>query len=254
MEYVPGQLGGGDGLPRRADGPRARDRHPDPGRVRPARRAPLGRGPPRREAGEPPRRRGRRDEARRLRHGARARRRPGSPPRTSGSERRTTPRPEIWRGEAASPASDVYSLGATYFHLLTARPPFPDHDVASVEQAHLRAAIPDPRELVPSAPHVLLPRSSQRALAKSPRERARLGAGAPLGSAARPAGPRLGAARRAAPAPDAGARSPSRRPRRCRRRRASRSRAARLRPAAVLRGEAAAFSYLAEPLAAARGA
>jgi hypothetical protein len=78
--------------------------------------------------------------------------------------------PEIWRGEAASPASDLYSLGATYFHLLTARPPYPDHDIAGVEQAHLRQAIPDPRELVPNLPASCVA-LVQRALAKTPRER-----------------------------------------------------------------------------------
>jgi hypothetical protein len=78
--------------------------------------------------------------------------------------------PEIWRGEAASAASDIYSLGATFFHLLTARPPFPGPDVASVEHAHLRAPIPDPRELVPSLP-ASCAALVQRALAKAPRER-----------------------------------------------------------------------------------
>jgi type II secretory pathway predicted ATPase ExeA len=78
--------------------------------------------------------------------------------------------PEIWRGEAASPASDIYSLGATYFHLLTGRPPFPHHDVASVEQAHLRTRAPDPRTLVPALP-ASCAALVQRALAKSPRER-----------------------------------------------------------------------------------
>ncbi len=78
--------------------------------------------------------------------------------------------PEIWRGEAASPASDIYSLGATYFHLLTARPPYPGHDVASVEQAHLRAQVPDPRDVVPGLP-ASCAALVQRALAKAPRER-----------------------------------------------------------------------------------
>jgi hypothetical protein len=78
--------------------------------------------------------------------------------------------PEVWRGEAATPASDIYSLGATYFHLLTGRPPYPGREVAAVEQAHLRAAIPDARALVPGLPPgcaALI----QRALAKAPRER-----------------------------------------------------------------------------------
>ncbi|GEJ56705.1 serine/threonine-protein kinase [Anaeromyxobacter diazotrophicus] len=78
--------------------------------------------------------------------------------------------PEIWRGEAATPASDLYSLGATYFQLLTGRPPYPAHDVAAVEQAHLGAAVPDPRELVPGLPAACAA-LAMRALAKSPRER-----------------------------------------------------------------------------------
>ena len=78
--------------------------------------------------------------------------------------------PEIWRGEAASAASDIYSLGATYFHLLTARPPFPGHDIPAVEQAHLKAPIPDPRELVPDLP-ASCAALVQRALAKAPRDR-----------------------------------------------------------------------------------
>jgi hypothetical protein len=78
--------------------------------------------------------------------------------------------PEIWRGEAATPASDLYSLGATYFHLLTGRPPFPAHAVAAVEQAHLRAPIPDPRELVPGLP-ASCAALVRKALAKHPGER-----------------------------------------------------------------------------------
>jgi hypothetical protein len=78
--------------------------------------------------------------------------------------------PEIWRGEAATASCDIYSLGATYFQLLTGRPPFPAADVAGVEQAHLRAPVPDPRELVPTLP-ASCAALVKRALAKSPRDR-----------------------------------------------------------------------------------
>src|SRR5512145_2477533 len=78
--------------------------------------------------------------------------------------------PEIWTGAKASAASDIYSLGATYYHLLTGRPPYPGPSVADVEQAHLRAPIPDPRALVPSLPPSCAALLA-RALAKDPAER-----------------------------------------------------------------------------------
>ena len=78
--------------------------------------------------------------------------------------------PEIWRGEAATPASDIYSLGATYFQLLTGTPPYPGNDVAAIEQAHLRAPVPDPRDRVPAVP-ASCAALVKKALSKSPRER-----------------------------------------------------------------------------------
>jgi len=78
--------------------------------------------------------------------------------------------PEIWRGEPASPASDLYSLGATYFHLLTGRPPYPGPDGPAVEQGHLRAAVPDPRALRPQLPAACAA-LVMRALAKAPGDR-----------------------------------------------------------------------------------
>ncbi len=78
--------------------------------------------------------------------------------------------PEIWRGEPATAASDIYSLGATYYHLLTASPPYPGNDIAAVEQAHLRAAVPDVRARAPSLP-AACDALIQRALAKAPRDR-----------------------------------------------------------------------------------
>jgi serine/threonine protein kinase len=78
--------------------------------------------------------------------------------------------PEIWTGGKASATSDIYALGATYFHLLTRRPPYPGATIAAVEQAHLGAAVPDPRELVPALPASCAALVA-KALAKDPRER-----------------------------------------------------------------------------------
>ncbi|MCM2334504.1 MAG: serine/threonine protein kinase, partial [Anaeromyxobacteraceae bacterium] len=91
--------------------------------------------------------------------------------RTGGAQVRAgTPfytAPEIWRGGGASAASDIYSLGATYFHLLTGRPPYQGADVAAVERGHLEAAVPDPRALAPGLP-TSCAELVRRTLAKAP--------------------------------------------------------------------------------------
>jgi len=78
--------------------------------------------------------------------------------------------PELWRGEPASHATDVYALGATYFYLLTGRRPFEGADLDTVREAHLHFAIPDVASFVPNAPpgcgHIV-----RRCLAKSARDR-----------------------------------------------------------------------------------
>jgi len=78
--------------------------------------------------------------------------------------------PEIWRGAVANGASDIYALGATYFHLLTGRPPFVGADLAAVERAHLSDPLPDPRDLVPGLPASCAALVT-RSLAKNPAER-----------------------------------------------------------------------------------
>jgi serine/threonine protein kinase/type II secretory pathway predicted ATPase ExeA len=78
--------------------------------------------------------------------------------------------PEVWHGQPAGPSVDLYSLGATWFHLLTGKPPFPGRDSDTVRRGHLGAQVPDPRELVPTipAPCAALVREL---LAKTPQER-----------------------------------------------------------------------------------
>jgi serine/threonine protein kinase len=46
--------------------------------------------------------------------------------------------------------TDMYALGATMFHLLTGRVPYPGNAPAIIMTGHLTQAVPDPGELVPS--------------------------------------------------------------------------------------------------------
>ncbi|MGH7336403.1 MAG: serine/threonine-protein kinase, partial [Myxococcota bacterium] len=63
--------------------------------------------------------------------------------------------PEQVLGQPAGPASDVFSLGATFFELLTGRRPFPGGDLASIAGAILRDTPPPPSHLRPDLPRRL---------------------------------------------------------------------------------------------------
>ncbi len=75
--------------------------------------------------------------------------------------------PEQIRGHPPTPATDIYSFGATAFHLATGRPPFHKGDVI---QAHLEKPAPDPLTLVPDLDPGL-GRIIQRCLEKEPHKR-----------------------------------------------------------------------------------
>ena len=78
--------------------------------------------------------------------------------------------PEIWRGEPATIATDLYALGATYYYLLTGRPPLDGSTIAGLSAAHQRQEVVAPPEL---AAEVTAPcmRLVRRCMAKSPAER-----------------------------------------------------------------------------------
>ncbi len=79
--------------------------------------------------------------------------------------------PEQCQAQAVDARSDIYSLGATYYSLLTGRLPF-DHLSGAVQVmlAHCNENIPDPRAVDPTIPSVCSTIVS-RAMAKNPVDR-----------------------------------------------------------------------------------
>lgn len=78
--------------------------------------------------------------------------------------------PEIVRRQEPDPRSDIYSLAATLFHMLTSKPPYTGTDVKDLLKKHLSAPIPDPRSLRPDVPEELA-LFVMKGLAKEPADR-----------------------------------------------------------------------------------
>jgi serine/threonine protein kinase len=78
--------------------------------------------------------------------------------------------PELIRGQAASPSSDVYALGCLLYECLAGAPPFVDESYVETLVAHVRDEPPDLSAVRPDLPEGLR-WTVLRALAKDPAER-----------------------------------------------------------------------------------
>ncbi len=78
--------------------------------------------------------------------------------------------PELYLGQPATSATDVYALGACYFQLLTGRCPFPGQEIPELKERILHDPIPDVRREFPRIP-LEMAEALHQLLAKAPENR-----------------------------------------------------------------------------------
>jgi serine/threonine-protein kinase len=79
--------------------------------------------------------------------------------------------PEVCEGGVADPRSDLYSLGAVLYFMLTGAPPFADASPSGVMVAHVRQEVVPPSRRAPHPVPPPLEAAILRCLAKRPQDR-----------------------------------------------------------------------------------
>ncbi len=63
--------------------------------------------------------------------------------------------PEIYKGEPATPQSDIYSLGVTFFELITGKVPYEDDSAITVALKHANDKFPSAKKYNPKTPKII---------------------------------------------------------------------------------------------------
>lgn len=80
--------------------------------------------------------------------------------------------PEISQGNPATPQSDIYAIGVTFFELITGRVPFDDESALTVALKHIKEKFPSVRKFNPKTPQAI-EKIILKACGKSPLDRYR---------------------------------------------------------------------------------